>query len=140
MRFVERFALAWRDPQPETFAELFTEDGTLFHPTMEHEIPRAEVPNYVQRLKSLAPDVKLQVKDWAACGAVVLIEWVISATFAGAHVELKGADRFTLRADRAVEGVAYYDTSALWNMIDPETPHDHLLDAAEKLQASLPRS
>jgi hypothetical protein len=52
--FVEKLQRLWRDPQPETFADLFAPDGTLFHPTMERAIARSEVPDYVQRLKSVA--------------------------------------------------------------------------------------
>ena len=30
-----------------------------------------------------------------------------------------GADRFTLRGDRAVEGVAYFDTLPIWQKVNP---------------------
>jgi limonene-1,2-epoxide hydrolase len=128
--FVERFTAMWRDPQPDTFSDLFHEDGTLFHPTMEAPIGREAVPEYVNRLKALAPDIRLEVRNWAASGDVVLIEWTITATYGGEQMEVEGADRFTLRGDRAVEGVAYFDTLALWGKIDPSMQRGHLLDAA----------
>jgi uncharacterized protein (TIGR02246 family) len=128
--FIEEFQRMWRDPQPETFADLFTEHGTLFHPTMERPIGRAEVPEYVARLKAIAPDISLAVRSWAASGDAVLIEWVITATFDGERVEIEGADRFTLSGDRAAEGVAYFDTVALWAKVDPAMARGHLLDAA----------
>jgi uncharacterized protein (TIGR02246 family) len=128
--FIAKFQRMWRDPQPETFAELFTEDGTLFHPTMQTPIGRADVPAYVARLKAIAPDISLAVRSWAASGDAVLIEWVITATFDGERVEIEGADRFTLRGDRAAQGVAYFDTSALWAKIAPTTDRGHLLDVA----------
>jgi hypothetical protein len=116
--FVEKLQRLWRDPQPETFADLFAPDGTLFHPTMERAIARSEVPDYVQRLKSVA-DLSLRVRSWAASRDVVLIEWTLRGTLDGERIELEGADRFTLRGDRAIEGVASFDASALWARLDP---------------------
>lgn len=128
--FIEKFQRMWRDPQPETFVDIFTEDGTLFHPTMERPLGRAEVPEYVTQLKAIAPDISLAVRNWAASDDAVLIEWVITATFDGERVEIEGADRFTLRGDRAAQGVAYFDTIALWAKVDPTMDRGHLLDAA----------
>lgn len=130
--FIARFTATWRDPQPGTFAELFTEDGTLLHPTMSQPIGRDEVPDYVRRLTSLVPDLTLDVLNWASSGTAVLIEWELTGTFNGQRTTVNGADRFTLRGDRAVEGVAYFDTAALWALLDPSAaPTGHLLDVVD---------
>ena len=117
--FMVRFSETWRDPDPEGFADLFTPDGTLFHPTMARPIPARQVPDYVRRIKALVPDLSLEVDNWAARGEVVLIEWTIRGTFDGERLSWKGMDRFSLRDDKAKEGVAYFDTFPLWVRIDP---------------------
>lgn len=127
--FVRRFQHMWQAPQPEQFAALFTHDATLLHPTMDQPLPREAIPGYVEQLKALAPDIRLEIDRWAAQGREVLIEWTITASYHGDPVELKGADRFTLRGDHAVEGVAYFDTLPLWQLLDTQ-PGGELLQAA----------
>ena len=132
-RFIERFSEVWKSPQPQDFAELFTSNGTLFHPTMERPIGAADVPDYVRRIKALVPDITLEVENWAARGDVVLIEWTITATFGGERILWKGADRFTLEGDKAKEGVAYFDTLPFWARLDPslaKPPIESALSAA----------
>lgn len=108
--FVRRLAAVWRTPEPETFAELWAGTGTLFHPTMAAPIPHSAIPAYVERIKALVPDISLRVLSWGPIDSGVLIEWEITGTFRGEQLAWRGADRFTLRGDRAVEGVAYFDT------------------------------
>jgi hypothetical protein len=131
--FVRRFAAVWRSPEPETFAELWADTGTLFHPTMAAPIPHSAIPAYVERIKALVPDISLRVLNWAAIDSGVLIEWEITGSFAGEQLAWRGADRFALRGDRAVEGVAYFDTHALWARIDPSMdrgPLEHAVSMA----------
>jgi ketosteroid isomerase-like protein len=118
-QFVARFAELWAAPEPEAYASLWHEDGTLLHPGMEAPIPAAEIPGYVQRLLAALPDITLAPMRWAARGDTVLIEWTITASFRGERVSWNGTDRFTLRDDRAVEGVAYFDTLPIWRKVNP---------------------
>jgi len=130
-RFVERFKDRWTNVEPESFADLWDPEGTLLHPGMEKPIPASEVSSYIIRVKSVLPDIRLRVTSWAARGNDVLIEWVISATFASEPVEWAGVDRFTLRGDRAFEGVAYFDTLPLWARIDPSMKRGHMLSSVK---------
>ena len=118
-RFIERFTQLWAAPEPEAYASLWHEDGTLLHPGMEAAITAAEIPGYVQRLLDVVPDITLTPTRWAARHDTVFIEWTITATFRDAPVSWDGADRFTLRGDRAVEGVAYFDTLPIWQKVNP---------------------
>jgi hypothetical protein len=129
-RFVERFKTVWAAPEPESFALLWQPEGTLSHPSMERSIAQAEIPDYLRRVKSVLPDISLEVRHWAATDNVVLIEWTITATFQREPIEWSGADRFILRGDRAVEGVAYFDTTPLWNRFDPDHARGDLLAAS----------
>ncbi len=126
--FVERFARLWSDPDPDGYAGLWHEDGVLRHPTMKEGLPQEGIPDYVRRLKTLAPDVSLAVDRWAASGETVLIEWTLTATVGEEQATIRGTDRFTLRGDRAVEGVAYFDTMPLWARIDPNLAQDEALE------------
>jgi ketosteroid isomerase-like protein len=118
-RFVARFEEIWSRPDPERFRELWTDDGVLLHPGMREPLPAANVADYVRSLLAVAPDLTLRVERWAARDDSVLIEWTISGGFRGETVRWSGVDRFTLRGERAVEGVAYFDTLPLWARIDP---------------------
>jgi ketosteroid isomerase-like protein len=129
-QFVSRFSEMWRAPKPDTFAALWHEDGELLHPGMESPISSAEIPDYVRRVKAAAPDVSLHVHRWAAAEDFVLIEWTITATVNEEAVEWSGVDRFTLRGDRAVYGVAYFDTLPLWARLDPSMERSGGLEVA----------
>lgn len=43
----------------------------------------------------------------------MLIEWVATGTLPGGPIELRGADRYTLRDGKVTEGVAYFDPRPL---------------------------
>ena len=128
-RFIARFSETWQDPDPAAFADLFTPDGTLFHPTMERPISAAEVPDYLRAIKEVVPDITLEVENWAVREETVLIEWTIHGTFGGEPLSWKGADRFSLEGDKAKEGVAYFDTLTLWARLDPSLERPHLESA-----------
>jgi hypothetical protein len=135
--FVQRFTRVWSDPEPDDFAELWAEGGVLLHPTMARSIPKEEIPNYLRRLKAVAPDIRLEPRSWAARDDKVFIEWTITATRRGGEqTSWDGVDRFTLQGDRAIEGVAYFDTAPLWARIDPSMDRGDLLDAASQAAAT----
>jgi uncharacterized protein (TIGR02246 family) len=129
-QFVERFTRIWGAPQPEEFADLWAEDGTLLHPGMRQPIDRHQIVEYVRRLKTLTPDIRLIPRRWASVDQHVFIEWTITASVAGEQVSWDGVDRFTLRGDRAVEGIAYFDTLPLWSRLDPTMQRGSTLEEA----------
>jgi hypothetical protein len=120
-RFVEKFTSVWSNPQPGEFADLWADGGKLLHPTMNESIDKSEIPNYVARLKSLAPDITLAPRRWASRGRELFIEWTITVTPPNAEEQVSwdGVDRFTLDGDRAIEGIAYFDTWPIWARMNP---------------------
>jgi hypothetical protein len=135
--FVERFTRVWSDPEPDDFADLWADGGVLLHPTMARAIPKNKIPDYLRRLKVVAPDIRLEPKSWAARGDKVFIEWKITATRRGGETtSWNGVDRFILKGDRAIEGIAYFDTAPLWARIDPTMDRGDLLDAASEAAAA----
>jgi hypothetical protein len=138
--FIDRFTRVWANPQPEAFADLWAEGGVLLHPTMERTIPKDEIPDYVRRLKSIVPDITLRPKRWAASGDDLFIEWTLTMTPPDGteQVSWDGVDRFTLRGDRAVEGIAYFDTAPIWARLDPSAERGELLEAAATRRTASP--
>jgi ketosteroid isomerase-like protein len=117
-RFVERWTEIWREFDTSRFPELFHPEGTLLHPTMPRPIGREQEPLYMEGLKRAMPDLELRRTRWGPTEDGVLIEWRITGTLVGEPFEIVGADRFTLRGDRATEGIAYFDTYPIWSRID----------------------
>jgi hypothetical protein len=132
--FVDKFTRVWASPEPDSFAGLWAEGGVLLHPTMGTSIPKEEIPDYVRRLKSFVPDIKLEPKRWASSGNHLFIEWTITMTPPGEDkpISWDGVDRFTLKGDRAVEGIAYFDTSPMWARMGARPGEGDLLDAAAR--------
>jgi SnoaL-like domain len=132
--FVEKFTRVWSSPEPDSFAELWADGGVLLHPTMGASIPKEEIPDYVMRLKAFVPDIKLDPIRWASAGDQLFIEWTISMTPPGEDEQISwsGVDRFTLRGDRAIEGIAYFDTSPMWARLGASPEEGDLLDAAAR--------
>lgn len=130
-KFVALFTRNWSAPEANLFADQFHPSGTLRHPGMDDPMRREEVVAYAKRLLRSAPDIRLEPIGWAARGDTLYIEWQISATINGTPTQWEGVDRFTLKGDRAVEGIAYFDTLPVWALLDPSMRRGHgeLLDA-----------
>ena len=112
LAFMNRFEETWRAPTPEKFAALFHPEGRFMHPSMSEPRPASTAAGYFHDVLRATPDISLEVRRWAAPETHVLIEYSLSATLDGHRVSWNGADRFTLRGERALEGVAYYDPAA----------------------------
>ena len=133
-KFVDLFRRNWSHPDANLFGDQFRSGGTLQHPGMERPLERNEVIAYAKRLLAAVPDIRLEVLDWAAKERTLFIEWRISATIAGRHAQWEGVDRFHLDGDRAIRGIAYFDSLPLWGLIDSSMlrGHGELLDAIAK--------
>jgi ketosteroid isomerase-like protein len=125
--FVKHWVEIWNELNPDRFPELFHPEGTLFHPTMPRPITREEEPGYISGLKEAIPDLKLELTRWGETKDGVLVEWRITGTLADEPLEVVGADHFTLRGDKAVEGVAYFDTYPIWSRIDSSMKRDQTI-------------
>lgn len=111
--FMERFQKMWQAPTPDGFAGMFHPDGVFRHPSMPEPLPANQAAQYMRGVQASFPDIALEVHRWAASGDFVIVEYTLRATVDGREVAWHGADRFTLRDGRAIEGVAYFDTAAL---------------------------
>ena len=113
--FVESWSRAWRDRDGHAYAELLHEGCVLDNPISP--VAREQLPQFVDSLLSVWPDHRITATRWAAKAdgvlVDVLIEWVATGTLPGGPIELRGADRYTLRDGKVVEGVAYFDPRTL---------------------------
>jgi hypothetical protein len=107
--FVDNWSKVWQGPDsdPQLYMELLHEGCPLINPISE--VRREELPSFMRAFLEMEPDVRVVPTRWAETGDGVLIEWVNVGTLHGAPLELRGADRYTLRDGKASEGVAYFD-------------------------------
>lgn len=116
--FLEHLSDQWRQLRADALPELFHEDGRLIHPAMTEFIPREEIPAYFRSRLAVVPDYSLTIDDWAFRGNTLLVEWTFTGTIGGHRPpNFHGVHRFTLRGQKAVEAVAYYDTAAMMTLI-----------------------
>jgi ketosteroid isomerase-like protein len=120
--FMERFQRMWRDPTPKGYAALFHPEGHFQHPSMEDPVAASQAGDYMRTVQSSLPDIVLEVRRCAASEDSVLVGYTLQATVAGRSVSWDGADRFTLRDGQAIEGVAYFDTTALQRKLAAAAP------------------
>ncbi len=125
--FVERWQEAWRLMDPDTWAEIYHQQGTLLQPGMARPIVRSEIPAHVGRINALLPDIKCDMRNWAAIDSTVFTEWTITAHLLGQPIEWSGCDRFTLADGHAMEEVVHFDTLPLWASLEPTMKRGGLL-------------
>lgn len=107
--FVDRWSKVWRgaDSDPHLYMKLLHEGCPLINPI--DEIGREDLPGFMKAVLEMEPDIRVVPTRWAETDDGVLIEWVNTGTLNGAPVELRGADRYTLRDGKGAEGYSYFD-------------------------------
>lgn len=111
--FVSRFAKHWSAPEPEQFRDLLDPETRNLYPGMTEAVGADGIIDWIKNGLQMFPDLSLEVTRWATDGDAVLIEFDASATLAGRPISWQGADRFTLKDDRCIEGRSYFDTALL---------------------------
>ncbi|HEU5471814.1 MAG TPA: nuclear transport factor 2 family protein [Actinophytocola sp.] len=111
--FVEHWTRIWAEHDGAGWPELLHEGCELRNPL--GTVPRSALPGYMANLLRAMPDHTLTPTGWGETADGVLIEWVMT----GGGVEIRGADRFTLRDGRATEGFAYFDPAPMIAAMTP---------------------
>ncbi len=112
-RIVATFGGAWSQPNAETLASLFREDGTLVGPDLPRPLGRSELGGYHAALRSLFSDLRMELLTWAGDDALAFAEWRLSGEVVGRRVFVDVADRFDLAGGLILAGRAYFDTLSL---------------------------
>ena len=107
--FVESWSRVWDGPNsdPGLYMELLHEGCPLVNPLQA--IRREDLPSFMTAVLQTEPDIRVVPVRWAETDDGVLIEWVNRGTVDGDRFEIYGADRYTLRDGRGVEGYSYFD-------------------------------
>ena len=109
--FVARWTAIWREHDGESWPDLLHDGCVLRNPI--GEVKRQDLPAYMTSLVSGIEEHQIKPIRWGETADGVLIEWEMSGRLPGGAFEIHGADRFTLRDGRAVDGIAYFDPRPL---------------------------
>lgn len=107
--YVQRFATAWSQCDPDALVALLAEDVVLIQPMMPATSGRTAAREAFARLFALVPDLRATVHRWGAGEDAVFIEFTLSGTFGGRELSWPAVDRFQLRDGLAVKRVSYFD-------------------------------
>jgi ketosteroid isomerase-like protein len=107
--FVERFKRFWEAPDPAALEALLHEDAHLVQPLMPEARSRAAYAQAMRRLLAVMPDLHGRTRRWGQTEDGVLIEHTLTATLGGKALSWDLTDRITLRDDRVLERIAYFD-------------------------------
>lgn len=134
-RFMQHYMEVWPSFDADRLDEAIDPEATIHHSGMANPIRGADEPDYVRGIKSLMPDIGLEVANWAANGDVVFVEYRMSATLAGRALSWTGIGRFRLRGERAIDAIGRWDNLELLAQIDPTVSATAFAEAAASLVA-----
>ncbi|HEX6687957.1 MAG TPA: nuclear transport factor 2 family protein [Solirubrobacterales bacterium] len=134
-RFMQHYLEVWPNFEADRLDEAIDPEATIHHSGMSTSIRGADEPDYVRGIKSLMPDIGLEVANWAANGDLVFIEYRMSATLAGRSLRWTGIGRFRLRGERAIDAIGRWDNLELLAQIDPTVSATAFAEAAASLVA-----
>ena len=134
-RFMQRYMEVWPSFDADRLEEAINPEATIHHSGMATPIRGIDEPDYVRGIKSLMPDISLEVANWAASGDVVFVEYRMSATLAGRSLNWTGIGRFRLRGEQAIDAIGRWDNLELLAQIDPTVSTTAFAEAAADLVA-----
>jgi hypothetical protein len=132
-RFMQRYMEVWPSFDADRLDTAIDSEATVHHPGMESPIRGADEPDYVRAIRTLMPDISLEVANWAANDDVVFIEYEINGTLAGQSLSWTGIGRFKLRGERAIDAIGCWDNLELLAQIDPTVRVSAFAESAAKL-------
>jgi hypothetical protein len=91
---------------------------------MSQPDPKGFIEKFTRVWASPEPDT---FADLWADGGVLL-----HPTMESEQISWDGVDRFTLDGDRAIEGIAHFDTSPMWARMGASPEEGDLLEAADR--------
>lgn len=119
MSDVDRFMQVYEETWPSFDAdrleqfEMVHPEARIDHSGMERPIRGDEEPDYVRGIKALLPDISLEMKNWAARGDVIFVEYAMAATVNGERVAWDGIGRFELRDGRVIDAIGRWDPTPI---------------------------
>jgi ketosteroid isomerase-like protein len=111
--FLSAFGDFWRRPSPARMGELLADDVVLVQPLSPPMHGLAAAQAEFARIFEWLPDLTGEVDRSSGRAATVFIEFRLRATLGTRPIEWPVVDRFTLRGQKAVERVTYFDSLPL---------------------------
>jgi len=118
--FVERWSQIWNGPDsdPQLYMSLLHPGALLTNPV--NPITREELPEFMESVLGLVPDMRVVPIQWTEIADGVFIEWRNTGTLHGERFEIQGVDLYYLRDGKGYAGVSYFDPRPLFQ--DPPNP------------------
>lgn len=119
MSDIDRFMQVYEEIWPSFDAdrlerlEMVHPEARIDHSGMEQPIRGDEEPDYVRGIKALLPDISLEMRNWAARGDVVFVEYAMAATVSGKRITWDGIGRFKLREGRVIDAIGRWDPAPI---------------------------
>ena len=110
---VERFALAWANPELDRFMALLHPEVCLLQPVTKPIRGREAARREFARLLRWLPDLRGTIDQTAVRGDLALIAWRLAFTLGRSPYELRIVDRLVVEGGLIREREAYYDSHAL---------------------------
>ena len=111
--FVAGFSDFWSNPSAARLTELLADDVVLRQPLSAPMRGLAAAQAEFGKIFEWLPDLRGRVDGWKGSDDSVFIEFRLQATLAGRPYEWPLVDRFTLRGNKAIERVSYFDSLPL---------------------------
>jgi ketosteroid isomerase-like protein len=121
--WVENFAEGWANPRDaESFCDHFEPwldpQVRLIQPQLPTLVGlRAFREGFARPLFDLVPDLRGTVEGWTAHGDLIHIDLRLEGTVGGRRFQLRTCDRIKLRDGKAIERIAYVDSTPLLKAI-----------------------
>jgi hypothetical protein len=111
--FMERWSRIWNgsDSDPELYMSLLHPGCVLDNPV--NPITREELPQFMETLVAMIPDIRVVPVQWVATPDGVIFEWVNTGTLNGEPYEIRGVDHYTLQDGKGSYGISYFDPRPL---------------------------
>ncbi len=114
-RFIQVYEEIWPGFDADRLEkfEMVHPEARIDHSGMDQPIRGDEEPDYVRGIRSLMPDIKLEMRNWAARGDVVFVEYAMEATVNGERIAWDGIGRFQLRDGRVIDAIGRWDPAPI---------------------------
>jgi hypothetical protein len=116
--FMREFEEGWSRPRGgqavlDHFLPFMTDETRMVQPMAPVAVGREEFARMFSGTFDLIPDLHAEVHGYTADGDVAHVDFDLIGTVGGRRVRLKCCDRITVRDDKVVERIAYFDPTPL---------------------------
>lgn len=115
--FAARFAEFWKRPSAERLPQLLCDDVVLRQPLSAPMRGLSAAQREFSKIFAWLPDLRGEVDRWSGSDPVLFVEFRLRARLSGRPLEWPAVDRFTLRGDKAIERISYFDGLALTRQV-----------------------